>query len=83
VPNVISDHLLLLRIDGLHCQRCEEAVRRALVADPGVREVEIDFPSAMASVLFDPTRTTPAALAQSIVRAGYTVASSEVLQPKS
>jgi uncharacterized protein len=65
------DHLVLLQIEGMHCHRCEQALQRALGAHPGVREVEVDFPSGQASVLHDPGAVTPAMLMKAVADAGY------------
>lgn len=43
--------MVLLAISGMHSHRCEETVARALRREPEVREVEVDFPSAQASVI--------------------------------
>lgn len=79
---VVGDHLLLLHLSGLHCQKCEDAVRRALVCDPGVQEVEIDFPSSMASVMFDPRLTDGARLAEAVRKVGYGVTGAELVEPR-
>ncbi len=51
MTDVGSDRLVLISISGMHSHRCEETVARALRSEPAVREVEVDFPSAQASVL--------------------------------
>lgn len=51
MTDVGSDRLVLLSIGGMHSHRCEEQVARVLRNEPEVREVEVDFPSAQASVL--------------------------------
>lgn len=79
-PDVSQDQLLLVRVDGMHSHRCETTVRRALLLHAGVHEVEVDFPSAQASVLFDPAQTDEPALLDSVRRSGYRVASSTLLK---
>lgn len=76
-----AEQVLLVRIDGMHCHRCEDAIRLAISRHPGVHEVEVDFPSHQASILFNPALSTPALLLASIQSAGYTVASSNLLNP--
>jgi uncharacterized protein len=66
-----KDHLVLLQIEGMHCHRCEAAIQRALGRFPGVREVEVDFPSGQASVLHEPGAVTPQGLMDAIADAGY------------
>jgi len=72
VPDVANDKLLLIKIEGMHCHKCEAAIRKALDR-PGVYEVEVDFPSRQASVLFDPSAVIVKELLQAVVQAGYKV----------
>jgi Cu+-exporting ATPase len=67
-----SDHFVLINIDGLHCHRCEQAIRRAMMRREGVHEVEVDFASGQASVLFDPKLVSTDDLIESVREAGYT-----------
>jgi copper chaperone CopZ len=71
--DVQNDKLLLIKIEGMHCHKCEAAIRRALAAQPGVHEVEVDFPSRQASVLFDPAAVNVKELTQAVAGAGYKV----------
>ena len=71
--DVGSDKLLLIKIEGMHCHKCEAAIRKALAAQNGVHEVEVDFPSKQASVLFDPTAITIKDLTKAVTAAGYNV----------
>jgi copper chaperone CopZ len=68
--NVANDDLAVIKIEGMHCHRCEQTIRKALTR-PGVREVEVDFASGQASVLFDRTRVAVDQLMESINEAGY------------
>jgi len=72
--DVRNDKLLLIKIEGMHCHKCEQAITKALNAQPGVQEVEVDFPSRQASVLFDPSAVTVKELTQAVTSAGYKVA---------
>lgn len=72
--NVAGDRLLLIKIEGMHCHKCEQAIRKALAANPGVHEVEVDFMSRQASVLYDPGAVGVKQLTQSVTSAGYQVA---------
>jgi copper chaperone CopZ len=65
------DLLALIRIEGMHCHKCENAIQRALNANPGVHEVEVDFASGQASVLFARGSVTVSQLVDSINQAGY------------
>jgi len=68
-----NDRLLLIKIEGMHCHKCEAAIRKAVSALSGVHEVEVDFPSRQASVLFDPTAVTVKELTLAVTNAGYKV----------
>jgi len=68
-----NDRLLLIKIEGMHCHKCELAIQKALTAVPGVHEVEVDFPSKQASVLFDPAKATIKQLTQAVAKTGYKV----------
>src|SRR5437868_5385365 len=47
-----SDQFVLIRIEGMHCHRCEQAIKKLLQRKPGVHEAEVDFASGQASILF-------------------------------
>ena len=61
--DVGRDQLVLIRIEGMHCHKCEQSIRQALSQYDGVHEVEVDFNSGQASVLFDRGDSLMAALA--------------------
>jgi copper chaperone CopZ len=70
-PDVSHDRFVLIKIEGMHCHRCEEAIRKAMLRHPGVHEVEVDFASGQASVLFDSDQVKPAQLVEAVREAGY------------
>jgi len=57
----------------MHCHKCEENIQKALSRLDGVHEVEVDFNSGLASVLFDPKRVTADHLTAVVTDAGYEV----------
>jgi Cu+-exporting ATPase len=69
--DVGRDQFALIRIEGMHCHKCEQSIQRTLMDHPGVREVEVDFPTGQASVLFDRGSVTIKQLMDSINAAGY------------
>lgn len=71
--NVGADQLAIIRIEGMHCHRCEKAIQGALLRQPGVHEVEVDFNSKQASVLYDHERANIKALTDAVTQAGYHV----------
>ncbi len=70
-PDVSGDQFVLIRIEGMHCFRCGGAIQKALLRNAGVHEVEVDFPSGQASVLFDRAAVTIPELIRSVQEAGY------------
>jgi copper chaperone CopZ len=71
--DVSRDQLAVIRIEGMHCHKCEQAISKALAAQPGVHEVEVDFPSRQASVLFDASAVSVRELTHAVTNAGYQV----------
>jgi copper chaperone CopZ len=65
---------VIIRIDGMHCHKCETAIQRSLTRLPGVHEVEVDFNSGQASVLYDHGQVTVKDLTDAVTEAGYHVA---------
>ena len=70
-PDVARDQLALIRVEGMHCHRCEQTLRKALANNPGVHEVEVDFNSGQASVLYDRSAVNVSQLMESVNAAGY------------
>ncbi len=71
--DVGRDQLALIRIEGMHCHKCEMTIQKALSAQTGVHEVEVDFNSGQASVLYDRDAVTISQLTQAVTEAGYQV----------
>jgi copper chaperone CopZ len=69
--DVGRDQLAVIRIEGMHCHKCEQSIQRTLMSLPGVHEVEVDFPTGQASILFDRSAVTVKQLMDSINDAGY------------
>ena len=67
------DQLALIKIEGMHCHKCEKAIQKALLQRDGVHEVEVDFPSGQASVLFDDRSVNVRQLIDSVAEAGYKI----------
>ena len=73
--DVAGDQLVIIRIDGMHCHKCEQTIQKSLKQHPGVHEVEVDFPTKQASVLFDRGSVSVRELMESVNKAGYTAVS--------
>jgi copper chaperone CopZ len=71
--DVGADQLAIIRIEGMHCHKCNDTVQKALMQHEGVHEVEVDFHSAQASVLYDHSQVTVKTLTDAIADAGYRV----------
>lgn len=69
--NVQPDQFVMIKIEGMHCHRCQQAIQKALQSYPGVHEAEVDFPSGQASVLYDPAAVTIRQLLEAVSQAGY------------
>ena len=72
--DVGRDQLVLIRIEGMHCHKCELTIQKALSAQPGVHEVEVDFNSGLASVLYDRDAVSVSQLLEAVKTAGYETA---------
>jgi Cu+-exporting ATPase len=55
----------------MHCHKCEQSIQKALLQHDGVREVEVDFASGQASILFDRGSVTVKDLLDAVANAGY------------
>ena len=69
--DVSRDQLVVIKVEGMHCHKCQATLQKALLANPGVHEVEVDFASGQASVLFDRDQVTVARLMEAVKEAGY------------
>ena len=65
------EQFAVIRVEGMHCHRCEAKIQQTLSGKPGVREVEVDFASGQASVLFDVGSVAVKDLMDAINDAGY------------
>ena len=65
---------LQLRVTGMTCGGCENAVRRSVAKLDGVREVIASHKDERVEVVYEPGRTDKAAIAKAIEAIGYTVA---------
>lgn len=76
VPTVGDEHFfevsmreLTMAISGMSCGGCVTNVRKALGALPGTRVDAVTVGSA--TVTYDDSKTTPAAIGQAVIDAGY------------
>jgi P-type Cu+ transporter len=62
-------------VQGMSCASCVRRVEAALKGAEGVKEANVNFALERASVVYDPARSTVAALVAAVTRAGYEVPS--------
>ena len=70
----MAQQTIELRIEGMSCEHCVAAVRKALLAVPGVTGVEMDLPSGKATVELAPGLVTVDQLVAAVDEEGYTAA---------
>mgnify|MGYP003878426481 CR=1 FL=1 len=66
-----NDHFVVIKVEGMHCHKCEDSIKKSLLRIPGVHEVEVDFLSGQASVLYDPRQVKIRELTETISESGY------------
>lgn len=69
-----------LKLTGLYCAACANAIESALLSEPGVAGASVSYAGQRATVRWDPTLTAPSRLIACIVKAGYG-ASPDVAEP--
>lgn len=63
----------VLKIKGMSCGHCVDAVKTALQNVPGVKNAEVDLENGRAAVDFDASKTTVDKLALAVEEEGYSV----------
>lgn len=69
--DVGGDQLALIKIEGMHCHKCEQSIKKALARYRGIHEVEVDFASGQASVLYRTGSVTIKQMMDAINESGY------------
>jgi copper chaperone CopZ len=72
--DVGGDQFVVIRVEGMHCHKCEQTIRKELSRLEGVHEVEVDFASGQVSVLFDAGSVKISDLMEGVNAAGYQAA---------
>jgi copper chaperone len=60
-----------IRVTGMTCGHCVQAVGDALKSVPGVASADVNLDAGNAEVRYDEERTTPEALAAAVQEEGY------------
>ncbi len=63
-----------LKIDGMTCGHCVQAVEKALHNQPGVRSATVHLESGAAEVEYEETAVAPEQLIAAVEEEGYTAA---------
>jgi copper chaperone CopZ len=72
-PTPADTQRVVLAVTGMYCTSCERTVAALLRRTPGVMSAEVSAARGEATIAYDAARTTPAQLAATIGRLGYTV----------
>lgn len=66
-----SQQAARIGVEGMSCALCPATVKAAMSRVAGVIDVRVDYRSATAEVVFDPTRTDPLTIAAASSAIGY------------
>lgn len=70
-PVWAAPQTVTLAVSKMTCAACPITVKQALSRVPGVTEVSVSFETKQATVVFDDSQTTVAALTRATTDAGY------------
>jgi sulfite exporter TauE/SafE/copper chaperone CopZ len=59
------------QVGGMHCQGCETTIEQAVAQLSGVQDIKADFAAGTVTVSFDPGRTAPRKIIETIDSQGY------------
>ena len=62
---------VIIKIDGMSCQKCVTSVTAALQGVAGVTQAEVSLAANQAKITFDPAQANQDALCQAIEEAGF------------
>ena len=66
--NQAATQTCTLTVSGMTCASCDVAVRLAAKSVSGVKTVNVDYAKAKAEVTYDPSKTSPQAIADAITK---------------
>jgi periplasmic mercuric ion binding protein len=64
-------------VENMTCATCPISVRKAMKRVEGVKSVEVDFETKIATVVYDPAKATPADIVAASTNVGYPAAKLE------
>ncbi|CAI9119323.1 heavy-metal-associated domain-containing protein [Brytella acorum] len=62
-----------LKVEGMHCDGCSSKLRKALEAEPGVREADVLLEGGKVTVYFDPAVADPRKFVGVVEELGFDV----------
>jgi len=82
-PPIAKEALPLdFHIDGMHCATCVFTIEKALARKEGVGDVRVNLATSTCSLSYDPQKTTPRELFDTVSKAGYTPIPTEEMATK-
>ncbi|MBA8907590.1 heavy metal-associated domain-containing protein [Aminobacter ciceronei] len=68
---VVKEQTRTFAIENMYCAACPITVRKAMEGVAGVKSVKVNFEAKTATVVYDPSAVTVAAIAAASTNAGY------------
>jgi len=70
----MAERVIVLKVNGMHCQSCANAIGDALRSERGVKEARVEFGKKRAMIRFDSELVDDDVIRRAIIKAGYKVA---------
>lgn len=70
-PALAGEKTVTLNVDNMYCASCVPVVKKSLARIEGVSQVEVSREANTATVTFEDTKTSVAALIEATTNAGY------------
>ncbi len=67
----MADKKVVIKVKGMTCGQCVQAVEKALLEVQGVNEAKVDLAGERAAVQFDDERADEERLKKAVIEAGY------------
>jgi len=64
---------LTLKVQGMHCDGCAEAIKTVVEREAGVKAAAVSFKDGEARILYDPAATSADRLISAVGRLGFRV----------
>lgn len=71
VPVLAADRTVTLKVENMYCELCPLTVEKSLTSVGGVSAARVSFEQKTATVTFDDSKTSVAALTAATTKAGY------------